>query len=81
MGKTALVEEVFRRLKADMPDLVMAVGRCNVDSASYLPFRTILEDVLESRTDVQISGELASGRKAKVKIRLLALSRMWARMS
>ncbi|GAK56435.1 hypothetical protein B2_20216 [Candidatus Vecturithrix granuli] len=73
MGKTALVEEVFRRLKAEMPDLVMAVGRCNVDSASYLPFRTILEDVLESRTDVQISGELASGRKAKVKDSLISI--------
>ncbi len=51
----------------------MAVGRCNVDSASYLPFRTILEDLLESRTDVQISGELASGRKTKIKDSLVSI--------
>lgn len=56
IGKTYLVKEFFRRLRAEFANAVIASGQCSVQSASYLPFHAILEGLLESQGQVRLSG-------------------------
>lgn len=48
IGKTTLAEELIRRLQNDNQDMVVASGKCTVNEASYLPFRSILETLVNS---------------------------------
>lgn len=48
IGKTTLAEELIRRLQSDNQDMVVASGKCTVNEASYLPFRSILEALVNS---------------------------------
>ena len=66
MGKTTLVAELLRRLTVEYPNLITLSKKCTLEGASYLPFRGILEDLLERRGEVKISGEVAR-RGDKVK--------------
>ena len=66
MGKTTLVAELLRRLTAEYPTLIALSKKCTLEGASYLPFRGMLEDLLERRGEVKISGEVArKGEKVK----------------
>ncbi len=40
-----------------MPDIVIASGQCTIESASYLPFQSILEDLLDSKKQIKVTGE------------------------
>ena len=72
MGKTTLVMELLRRLAGEYPTLVTLSKKCTLESASYLPFRGILEELVERRGEVNISGEI--GRKSdKVKDTVLSV--------
>ncbi|NLG22274.1 MAG: ATP-binding protein, partial [Actinomycetales bacterium] len=45
-GKTSLVTEFAARARADSPELVVAVGRCDPQSGrgdAFLPFREVLQ--------------------------------------
>ena len=66
MGKTTLVTELLRRLTAEYPTLIALSKKCTLEGVSYLPFRGILEDLLERRGEVKISGEV-NRRGDKVK--------------
>lgn len=57
IGKTALVGELLRRLRKERETLVIAAGECSVQSASYLPFQGILENLLDSQKQVGLSGK------------------------
>lgn len=57
IGKTYLIERFFQILKAEKPDIVIASGQCTIESASYLPFQSILEDLLESKKQIKVTGE------------------------
>ena len=61
MGKTTLAQELLRRLSAEYPTLVTLSKKCTLEGASYLPFRGMLEELVERRGEVNISGEI--GRK------------------
>ena len=66
MGKTTLVTELLRRLTVEYPNLITLSKKCTLEGVSYLPFRGILEDLLERRSEVKISGEVArKGEKVK----------------
>ena len=72
MGKTTLVMELLRRLAGEYPTLVTLSKKCTLEGASYLPFRGILEELVERRGEVNISGEI--GRKSdKVKDTVLSV--------
>lgn len=66
MGKTTLVTELLRRLTVEYPNLITLSKKCTLEGVSYLPFRGILEDLLERRGEVKISGEV-NRRGDKVK--------------
>jgi predicted ATPase/lipopolysaccharide biosynthesis regulator YciM len=57
IGKTYLVKKFFHRLRKEYDDVVIASGQCNIQSASYLPFQAILEDLLNSQKKVKVSGK------------------------
>jgi len=57
IGKTYLAEEFFERLRKEYKSVVIASGQCTIQSASYLPFHAILEDLLESQRKVTVSGK------------------------
>lgn len=57
IGKTFLVEEFFRQLRKEYENVVIASGQCTIQSASYLPFQVILEDLLESQKKIKVSGK------------------------
>ena len=72
MGKTTLVMELLRRLAGEYPTLVTLSKKCTLEGASYLPFRGILEELVERRGEVNVSGEI--GRKSdKVKDTVLSV--------
>ncbi|XOF34157.1 MAG: AAA family ATPase [Candidatus Electrothrix sp. YB6] len=56
MGKSALACELLRRVQEKQENAVAACGKCTVREASYLPFRTILEQLSGSEKQVQESG-------------------------
>lgn len=55
IGKTTLVQELIRRLRTETQNVVIASGECSIQSASYLPFQGILENLLESQKEVGLS--------------------------
>lgn len=67
IGKTSLVQELFHRLQEESENIVIATGRCTIESVSYLPFRSIIEDLLENRKDIKVSGEIAGRKRDKVR--------------
>ena len=59
MGKTALAQELLRIVQEQGGDVVAVCGKCTVSEASYLPFRTMLEQLLNSEREVHdFSGKL-----------------------
>ncbi|MCP4111824.1 MAG: ATP-binding protein [Desulfobacteraceae bacterium] len=56
IGKTTLTEELIRRLQNNNEDVVIAYGKCTVNEVSYLPFRTMLENLLNSERRIRESG-------------------------
>jgi len=56
-GKTSLVHEFFRRLRAEQDGVVIASGLCTLRSASYLPFQGILESLLSSRETRRLTSQ------------------------
>lgn len=53
IGKTFLVEEFFRQVQHESKDLIIARSKCTIDSASYLPFRSLLENLLANEQSVR----------------------------
>lgn len=62
MGKTALAQELLRIVQEKRGDVVAACGKCTVSEASYLPFRTMLEQLLGNERELRDS----SGKLKKV---------------
>ncbi len=55
MGKTALAQELLRIVQEKRGDVVAACGKCTVSEASYLPFRTMLEQLLGNERELRDS--------------------------
>lgn len=62
MGKTDLAQEMLRIVQEKRGDVVAVCGKCTVSDASYLPFRTMLEQLLSNEREVKDS----SGKLKKV---------------
>ncbi|MCI5147126.1 MAG: hypothetical protein D3923_16770 [Candidatus Electrothrix sp. AR3] len=62
MGKTSLAHELLRLLQEQHQDVVAVRGKCTVNNASYLPFRTLLEQLISNEKQVKDS----SGKFKKV---------------
>ncbi len=56
MGKTALAAELLRRVQEKHQDAVAVCGKCTVQEASYLPFRSLLEQLFGNERQVRDSG-------------------------
>lgn len=61
IGKTTLAEKLIARLQSDNQDMVVASGKCTVYEASYLPFRSILETLVNS--EKRFAGNSEKSRK------------------
>jgi len=57
IGKTYLVKEFLNRLYQKYKNIIITSGRCNLDNASYLPFRNILEKMLKIENLITINGK------------------------
>ena len=62
IGKTALIEELLRRLRTENERLVIASGRSIDEPGSYRPFCSLMEDLLGGITEESLSGKSSTDK-------------------